>query len=173
MISNLFLILALGVHDNFGKHLGQDILEQLGGELEAGPDMALFQDIQHVACDASPASTEGQDVTLTERGLTIELVLPVKVSIVEDLDGNLLLVVILCLEVRVIGGDEFFNVDRGDGDLFVLPLAIDAHESPISDSQGDTKNDDEEDVSLEPAMGDDGQDTFQHPRDTEDDCGQM
>ena len=112
-------------------------------------------------------------MTLTERRLTIELVFSVKVSIVEDLDGNLLLVVILCLEVGVIGGDEFFDVDRGDGDLFVFSLAIDAHESPISDSQGDTKNDDEENVRLDPTMGDDGQDTFQHPRDTKDNCGQM
>lgn len=49
MVPNLFLILTLGVHDDFGKHLSQDIFEQLGGELEAGPDVTLFQDIQHVA----------------------------------------------------------------------------------------------------------------------------
>lgn len=56
MIPNLFLILALGVHDDFGKHLGQDIFEQLGGELEAGPDVTLFQDIQHVTCSVTHVS---------------------------------------------------------------------------------------------------------------------
>ena len=168
MIPNLFLILALGVHDDFGKHLGQDIFKQLGGELEAGPDVTLFQDIQHVTCSASLASAEERDVTLTRRGLTIELVFSVKVSIVEDLHGDLLLVVVLGLEVSVIGGDEFLDVDRGDGDLFVLPLAIDTHENPIANSQRDSEDDDEEDVRLEPAMTNDGQNTFQHPRNTED-----
>ena len=49
MVPDLLFILALGVHDDFGKHLGQDISEQLGSKLEAGPDVTLFQDIQHVA----------------------------------------------------------------------------------------------------------------------------
>jgi len=55
MVPNLLLILALGVHDDFGKHLGQDIFEQLGSELEAGPDVTLFQDIQHVTYSPSLA----------------------------------------------------------------------------------------------------------------------
>ena len=49
MVPNLLLILTLGVHDDFGEHLGQDVFEQLGSELEAGPDVTLFQNIQHVA----------------------------------------------------------------------------------------------------------------------------
>jgi len=53
VVPNLFLILALGVHDDFGKHLGQDVLEQLGGELEVSPDVTLFQDIQHIAWNTS------------------------------------------------------------------------------------------------------------------------
>jgi len=52
MAPNLFLILTLGVHDDLGKHLSQDVLEQLGSELEVSPDVALFQDIQHVAWNA-------------------------------------------------------------------------------------------------------------------------
>ena len=60
MVPNLLLVLALGVHNDFGKHLGQDIFEQLGGELETGPDVTLFQDIQHVACDASPCQPKGR-----------------------------------------------------------------------------------------------------------------
>lgn len=168
MVPNLLLILALGVHDDFGKHLGQDILEQLGGELEAGPDMTLFQDIQHVTCNTSLASTEGQDATLTERELTIELVFSLKIGVVKDLQWDLFLVVVFGLEVRVIGGDEFLDVNRGDGDLLVLPPAIDAHGNPISNSQGDTEGDNEEDVRFEPAMRNDGQDTFEHPGDTED-----
>jgi L-alanine-DL-glutamate epimerase-like enolase superfamily enzyme len=48
MIPDLLLILALRMHDNFGKHLGQNVFKQLGGELEAGPAMTVFQDIQDV-----------------------------------------------------------------------------------------------------------------------------
>ena len=49
MVPDLFLILTLGVHDDFGKHLGQNVLEQLRSKLEVGPDVTLFQDIQHIA----------------------------------------------------------------------------------------------------------------------------
>ena len=173
MVPNLFLILALGVHDDFGKHLGQDIFEQLGGKLEAGPDVTLFQDIQHVTCSVSLTSANEGSATLTERELAIELILSVKVSVVEDLHGNLLFVVVLGLEVRVIGGDVFLDVNRGDGDLFVLPLAIDAHDHPVANSQRYSEDGDEEDVCLEPAIADDGQYTFQHPRNAEDDGGQV
>ena len=114
-----------------------------------------------------------QSATLTERELAIELVLSVKVSVVEDLHGNLLLVVVLGLEVRVIGGDEFLDVNRGDGDLLVLPLAIDAHNNPIANSQRNSEDDDEENVRLEPAMANDGQYTFQHPRNAEDNGSQV
>jgi hypothetical protein len=49
MIPDLLLILALRVHDDFRKHLGQDVFEKFRGELKAGPDVTVFQDIQHVA----------------------------------------------------------------------------------------------------------------------------
>jgi len=81
--------------------------------------------------------------------------------------------VVLGFEVRVVGSDELLDVNRGDGDLFVLPLAIDTHDNPIPNSQGDSEDGDKEDVCLEPAIGNDGQYTFQHPRDTEDDGSQM
>ena len=171
MVPNLLFILTLGVHYDFGKHLGQDVFKQLRSELEAGPDVTLFQDLQHVACYTSFASIEGQDATSTERRLTVELVFSLEVSVVKDLHGNFLLVVVLGLEVRIIGGDKFLDVNRRDGDLLVLPLAIDAHDNPISNGQGHSENDNEEDVRLEPAVRNDGQDTFQHPRDAEDDGG--
>jgi hypothetical protein len=173
MIPNLFLILALGVHDDFGKHLGQDVFEQLGGELEASPAVSLFQYIQHVTCSASLGSAEEQNGAPTERELTIELVFSVKVSVVEDLHGDLLLVVVLDLEVRVIGDDEFLDVNGGDGNLLVLPLAIDTHESPIPNSQRNPEDSDKEDIRFESAIANDGQNTFQHPRNAEDDGGQV
>ena len=91
----------------------------------------------------------------------------------ENLHGYLLLVVVPGLELRVIGDDEFLNVNRGDGDLLVLPLAVDTHDDPVSNSQWDSEDGDEEDICLEPAIGNDGEDTFHHPGDTEDDGGQM
>ena len=91
----------------------------------------------------------------------------------EYLHRDLLLVVILGLEVGVIGGDVFFDVDSGNGDLLIVPPAINTHDSPISNGQWDSEDDNEEKVCLEPAMGNDGQDTFQHPGNAEDDSGQM
>ena len=173
MVPDLLLILALGVHDDFGKHLSQDVFEQLGGELETGPDVTLFQDIQHVAWNVSFASTEEQDATFTKRELTIELVFSIEVSIVKYLHRNLLLVMVFSFELGVIGGDEFLNINGGDGDLFVLPFAIDAHDGPISNSKGNSEDGDEEDVCFEPSIRHDRQDTFQYPGDTEDDGGQM
>ena len=171
MVPNLLFILTLGVHYNFGKHLGQDVFEQLGSELEAGPDVTLFQDVQHVTCYTSFASIEGQDATSTERRLTVELVFSVEVSVVKDLHGYFFLVVVLGLEVRIIGSDKFLDVNRRDGDLLILPFAVDTHDNPISNGQGHSEDGNEEDVRLQPAMGNDGQDTFQHPRDAEDDGG--
>ena len=71
----------------------------------------------------------------------------------ENLHGNLFFVVVLGLEVRVIGGDVFLNVDSWNGDLLVLPLAVDTHDGPISEGQRDSEDNDEEDVCLEAAMG--------------------
>ena len=93
-------------------------------------------------------------------GLTIELVLSIKVRVMEDLHGDLFLVVVLGFEVRVVCGDEFLDVYSRDGDLLVLPLAVDAHEGPISNGERDSEDGDEEDVRLEPAMGSDRQDAF-------------
>ena len=84
---SLFLILAFGMHDDLGKHLGQDI-----GELEAGPGVILFQNIQYLTCSVSLSSAEEQDAMLIERELIIELVASAKVSIVEGLHEDLLLV---------------------------------------------------------------------------------
>ena len=52
MTPNLLLVLTLGMYDDFGKQLGQDVFEQFRGELEVGPDVTLFQDIQHVTWNA-------------------------------------------------------------------------------------------------------------------------
>ena len=63
MVPNLLLILALGVHDDFGKHLRQDIFEQFGSELEVGPDVTVFQDVQNVAWYTSFTSIKGHGAT--------------------------------------------------------------------------------------------------------------
>ena len=55
MTPNLLLVLTLGVHDDFGKQLSQDVFEQFRSELEAGPDVTMFQYIQHVTWSASVA----------------------------------------------------------------------------------------------------------------------
>ena len=91
----------------------------------------------------------------------------------EDLHGDLFLVVVLGLEVGVIGGDVFLDVDSRDGDLLVLPSAVYAHDYPISNGQGDSKDSDEEDVCFEPAMRNNRQDALQHPGYTEDNGSQM
>ena len=62
VIPDLLLVLAFRVHDDFGKHLRQDVFKHFRSELAAGPDVTMFQDIQHVALSEMDVS-EGQDTT--------------------------------------------------------------------------------------------------------------
>lgn len=48
MITNLLFILALGVHDDLGKHLSENVFEQCRSESEIGPDVTLLQDVEDI-----------------------------------------------------------------------------------------------------------------------------
>jgi hypothetical protein len=53
MITDLFFILALRVHDKFWEEIQKNISEQLVSECEFGPVVSLLQDLQNVAFDTS------------------------------------------------------------------------------------------------------------------------
>ena len=50
MVADLLLVLALGVHDDLGKHLGEEILEELGSHDHLCPVVAGLQDVEYITC---------------------------------------------------------------------------------------------------------------------------
>ncbi len=106
-------------------------------------------------------------------GPTVDLDLVVKVGVVEDLDGDLLLCKVLCLELWVCDGDVLLDVAAGELDLLVLAGAVGAHDCPVGDSDGEAEEEDEEEVGLEAAMGDDGEGALDEPGDAEDEGGEL
>ena len=39
-----------GVHDDLGKHLGEEVFEELGGHNHLCPVVAGFQDVEYITC---------------------------------------------------------------------------------------------------------------------------
>lgn len=102
----------------------------LGGKLKSSPVMPVLHDVQNI---------------------TLEINLLVKVRVVENLHGDLSVLVLflklLVLEVQIVA-DGF----TGELDLFIHPLSEFRFKSPVCDSDRDTEENDEEPVSL-PALG--------------------
>lgn len=102
----------------------------LGGKLKSSPVMPVLHDVQNI---------------------TLKINLLVKVRVVENLHRDLSVLVfllkLLILEVEIVA-DGFTR----ELDLFIHPLSEFGFKSPVSDSDGDTEEDDEEPISL-PAVG--------------------
>ena len=75
----------------------------------------------------------------------------------EDLHGDLLLAEVLCLELRVLDGDVLVKGAAGELDLEVLAVTVDGHDCPVGDGDGDTEENDEEDISLEATIANYGE----------------
>jgi len=58
----------------------------------------------------------------------------------EDLHWDFLLSMELATKLGILDGDILFNVLSGKSNLFVLARTIHAHESPVSDGDGDREN---------------------------------
>lgn len=91
----------------------------------------------------------------------------------EDLHGDFGLSMILPLEFDVLDVNVFFDILCREDDLFVDTGAESGHERPISDSQGETEDEDEEPVGVEASAVDDWEDALDDPGDTEYDGGEM
>lgn len=102
----------------------------LGSKLKSSPVMPVLHDVQNI---------------------TLKINLLVKVCVVENLHRDLSVLILflklLVLEVKIVA-DGF----TGERDLFIHPLSKFGFKSPVSDSDGDTEEDDEEPISL-PAVG--------------------
>ena len=105
--------------------------------------------------------------------LTVDLDLVVKVGVVEDLHGDLLLAKVLCLELGVLDGDVLLDVTAGELDLLVLAGAVHAHDCPVGNGDGDAHDEDKEEVSLEAATTEDGEGPLDDPGDAEDEGGEV
>ena len=76
MVANLLLILALGVPEDIGNELGEDMLEELRGEDHLCPVVTLLHNLQHIAC----RQTVSYDATARVKQWTLPLksILPSK-----------------------------------------------------------------------------------------------
>ena len=81
------------------------------------------------------------------KNISFEIDFSVKVGIVELLHRDLGRRVLL--ELRVLEVDVVLDRFAGERHLFIEPLAVLGHESPIANSEGDKEDDDEEDIGLE------------------------
>ena len=50
VVANLLLILALGVPEDIGNELGEDVLEKLRGEDHLCPVVTGLENVEHVTC---------------------------------------------------------------------------------------------------------------------------
>ena len=91
----------------------------------------------------------------------------------EDLHGNLLLAVVLLLQLGVVDRDVLFKVALRELDLVVLALAVHAHERPVAHRDGDTEDNEDEQVRLKTATVDDGEDALCNPWDTNNEDGEV
>lgn len=49
VIADLFFVLVLGVHDNVGNEIQEDIFEQFGCKIKLHPVMTLLENVEHIS----------------------------------------------------------------------------------------------------------------------------
>ena len=104
---------------------------------------------------------------------TIEVDLVLEVRVVEDLHGDLLLAEVLCLELRVLDGDVLVKGAAGELDLEVLAGTVDGHDCPVGDGDGETEENDEEDISLEATIANYGEGALDDVGNAKDEGGEL
>lgn len=114
--------------DNLRHHAGQEKLEQAVCELEAGPVVAELHDLQAVTL---------------ERNLSSEILL------MESLHGDLDLALVLDLVLLLVELEVLLNWLPGELALFILARRELGHDSPETDEDGDSCQEEEEQVCLQ------------------------
>jgi hypothetical protein len=120
------------VHDNLGNHARQEELDQAIGEAEAGPVVAVLENVE---------------------GVAVELDVAVKVHLLEGLHGNLAFSMVLGLILGLLEGEIVL-----DGAARVLGLLVQARrdnrgDDPEGREEGRRREERKEDGRLEPATG--------------------
>ena len=176
MVADLLLILRLGVQDDLGQHLGQDVFEELRSKDHLRPVVASLKDVKNIAWERMKhdMSTGPQgECRAGESELTIEVDLVIEERVVEDLHRNLLLAEVLGLELRVLDGDVLLDIAARKLDLLVDTGTVRAHDGPVGGGDGDAEEKDKEDVGLEAAVAKDGEGALDEPGDAKDEGGEL
>jgi hypothetical protein len=93
VIADLVLVLLLGVANNVGDEGKQHMLKQCRSHLEECPIMAELKDVEHITC----TPTSDSYLIYHAQSQTVYIGLALKISVVEDLDWNLLLIMVFFL----------------------------------------------------------------------------
>lgn len=124
VVTDLVLVLALGVEDDIGNEVEKNVAEVVHSELEARPVVALLHNIEDV---------------------TVDVNLAVKVGVVEGLHGHLLVLPLLT-ELGVLDGVVLAQGAVGKSSLLVDTGPILAGDNPVANGQGHEEENEEDDV---------------------------
>lgn len=116
------------MHDNLRHHAEDEELDQANGETEAGPVMAVLHNLQTVA---------------------VEVDITIKVHLVESLHGNLVLALVLGLVFGLLEGEVVLDWATGKLGLLILARADGGDHQPEASQQGESREEGEEEGSLE------------------------
>lgn len=125
--TDLLLVLGLGVEDDVDEEGEDDELEQVHGEGEVGPVVAVLQDLQDV---------------------TVELDLAVQVHLSEGLQGDLVTAAPSGLVFGALEGDVVFDGTTGQLHLLVCARAEGGGKGPVGDQQGEDEDEGKEEPGL-------------------------
>ena len=110
---------------------------------------------------------------MTLHSRTIKIDLAIKVGVVEELHGHLLLAFVHLLELGIVNGDILLDVLARQRDLLVSPRTINAVESPIPHCSRGSSQQEHEQISLEAAIFNDGKERLEDVRNDHKEGGEM
>lgn len=132
------------MHDDLGDHAEQEELDDMDGEAEASPVVAVLHDLE---------------------GVPVEVDVSIKVHLVERLHGDLVLAMVLGLVGRLLEGQVVLDGAAGVAGLLVLTRADRGDDDPVAAQDWDRREDGKEEGELEAAanlprqvQGNNGQD---------------
>lgn len=97
------------------------------------------------------------------RQLTLDVNLALKVRVVEDLHGNLLLPFELLPKLGVMNSHVFLQVPARELDLLVLAFTKVTHDCPVANGNRDTRKQEDEEIRFRATEVNKGQDTLDEP----------
>lgn len=145
--ADLLHVLVLGVEENVGAKGEEDELEEVPGEAEVGPVVAVLEDIENV---------------------TVGVNLAVDIHLGESLDGDLGAATPLGLVGSILEGNVRLDGAAGELGVLVDARAEGGLEGPVGDEDGEQGNEAEDELGLDTATDQAGEE----PRDSNDETAQ-